>query len=157
NVTLSQEILQSTPGGRDIWSLVQYKVPGLIVQRPDVGGAAGGLQTRFSAKGTPSSENVHFLNGINVGNPGFPGHAAFYYDLDALEEVQVATGAQDLSVPGAGVFLNMVTKSGSDRYAGRGSFFWQGDQLQGSNVDESMQQVGLRPDAGAVDYISDAT
>src|SRR5262249_42116227 len=93
NVTLSQQILQSTPGGRDIWSLVQNKVPGLIVQRPDVGGAAGGLQTRFTAKGTPSSENVHFLNGINVGNPGFPGNAGFYYDYDSLEEVQVSTGA----------------------------------------------------------------
>jgi hypothetical protein len=69
NVTLDTQLLQKTPGGRDIWSLVEYKVPGLVTTRPDVGGAAGGLQGGMVAHGTPNAQNTQFLNGINVGDP----------------------------------------------------------------------------------------
>ncbi len=76
SVTISQELLQSTPGGRDIWSLVEYKVPSLISSRPDVGGTQGGLQGAMTARGTSNAQNSQFLNGINVGDPaaiGYPG------------------------------------------------------------------------------------
>ncbi len=157
NVMLNQALLQKTPGGRDIWSLVEYKVPGLITNRPDVGGAAGGLQAAFSARGTPNGQNVQHLNGINVGDPAAIGFTQFYYDFDAFEEIQVSTGAHDLSVPSGGVFLNMVTKTGGDVFAGRGAFFWQGDPTQGTNVDADLSRLGFARDAGAVKYISDAT
>ena len=39
-----EQLLQTTPGGRDIWGLVEYKVPSLTITRPDVGGTSGGLQ-----------------------------------------------------------------------------------------------------------------
>ena len=44
SVNLGEQLLQGTPGGRDIWSLVEYKVPSLLITRPDVGGTSGGLQ-----------------------------------------------------------------------------------------------------------------
>lgn len=44
SVNLSEQLLQGTPGGRDIWALVEYKVPSLLITRPDVGGTSGGLQ-----------------------------------------------------------------------------------------------------------------
>jgi hypothetical protein len=157
SVTLSHQLLQQTPGGRDIWSLVEYKVPGLITSRPDVGGAAGGLQGSMVARGTPNSQNVQFLNGINVGDPAAIGFTGFYYDFDAFEEIQVSTGAHDLSVPSSGVFLNMVTKTGGDRYSGKAFFSWQGDATQGRNVDEDLLRFGFREDAGAVKFVSDGT
>ena len=52
SVNLSEELIQGTPGGRDIWALVEAKVPGLVMSRPDVGGTSGGLQGTFSARGT---------------------------------------------------------------------------------------------------------
>src|SRR5262245_5881006 len=54
NVNLSEQLLQGTPGGRDIWALLEAKVPGLVMSRPDVGGTSGGLQGTFSARGTQS-------------------------------------------------------------------------------------------------------
>src|SRR5436190_15686455 len=54
NVNLSEQLIQGTPGGRDIWALVEAKVPGLVISRPDVGGTSGGLQGTFSARGTAS-------------------------------------------------------------------------------------------------------
>jgi hypothetical protein len=84
NVTLNQQLLQATPAGRDIWSLVEYKVPGLISSRPDVGGSSGGLQGAMVARGTPNSQNAQFLNGVNVGDPAAVGFAGYYYDYDSL-------------------------------------------------------------------------
>src|SRR5262249_37037591 len=74
-VTLSQPLMQATPGGRDIWALLEYKVPGLVMSRPDVGGTSGGSQATYS-HGAPFSQNTHFLNGMNVG-------VGLYYDFDA--------------------------------------------------------------------------
>lgn len=155
STTLSQELLQKTPGGRDIWSLVEYKVPGLITNRPDVGGGSGGLQASFSARGTPNSQNVQFLNGINVGDPSAIGFTGFYYDYDAFEQIQVSTGANDISVPSSGVFLNMVTKTGGNKWSGKASGFWQGKSTQAKNVDSTLQSFGFRPDAGSVKKVSD--
>ena len=154
-VNLSEQLLQATPGGRDIWSLVEYKVPSLLITRPDVGGTSGGLQGVYSARGTPSNQNSQYLNGINVGDPSAIGAAGFYYDFDAFEEIQVSTGAHDITVPTSGVFLNMLTKSGSDRWAGRSTFTWLGDATQGQNIDTDLLRFGFRPETNAVDFVSD--
>lgn len=155
NTNLDQTLLQKTPGGRDIWSLVEYKVPGLVTNRPDVGGGSGGLQASFAARGTPNSQNVQFLNGINVGDPAAIGFTGFYYDYDAFEQIQVSTGANDISVPSSGVFLNMVTKSGTNQWSGKVSGFWQSKGTQSQNVDARQQAFGFRPDAGSVKKVSD--
>src|SRR5687768_11689336 len=104
-VNLSDELIQGTPGGRDIWALVEAKVPGLVMSRPDVGGTSGGLQGTFSARGTTSAQNTSFLNVVNVGDPAAIGAAGFYYDFGAFDDIQVSTGAHDITVPTSGVFL----------------------------------------------------
>ena len=155
SVTLSQQLLQSTPGGRDIWSLVEYKVPGLISSRPDVGGTSGGLQGAMVARGTSNAQNSQFLNGINVGDPAAIGYSGYYYDYDAFEEVQVSTGAHDISVPGSGVFLNMTTKSGGDRWNGKTSYYWEGSSTQDRNVDSTLGYQGFKPETNKTNLVSD--
>src|SRR5581483_5876785 len=157
NVNLSEQLIQGTPGGRDIWALVEAKVPGLVMSRPDVGGTQGGLQGTYSARGTPSSQNSQFLNGVNVGDPAAIGAAGFYYDYDAFDEIQVSTGAHDITVPTSGVFLNMVTKSGGDKWAGQAAFFYEPDTLQSQNVDSSLANFGFSPITNAVKFVSDGT
>ena len=156
SVNLSEQLLQATPGGRDIWSLVEYKVPSLLITRPDVGGTSGGLQGTFNARGTSSAQNTSYLNGINVGDPAAIGAAGFYYDFDAFEDIQVSTGAHDISVPTGGVFLNMVTKSGGENWRGRGTFAWLGDATQTQNIDDNLLRYGFRPETNSVDFTSDA-
>ena len=155
SVNLSEQLLQSTPGGRDIWSLVEYKVPSLLITRPDVGGTSGGLQGVYNARGTTSTQNSQYLNGINVGDPAAIGAAGFYYDFDAFEDIQVSTGAHDITVPTSGVFLNMLTRSGSDIWRGRTTFTWLGDATQGQNIDDNLLRHGFRPETNAVDFVSD--
>ena len=156
NVNLSEQLIQGTPGGRDIWALVEAKVPGLVISRPDVGGTSGGLQGTFSARGTASAQNTSFLNGINVGDPAAIGAAGFYYDFDAFDDIQVSTGAHDITVPTSGVFLNMITKTGGNKWNGSTTFTWTGDKLQGRNdVDPNLQKYGFRPEGNTSDFVSD--
>ncbi len=155
SVNLGEQLLQGTPGGRDIWSLVEYKVPSLLITRPDVGGTSGGLQGVFNARGTTSAQNSSYLNGINVGDPAAIGAAGFYYDFDAFDDIQVSTGAHDITVPTSGVFLNMVTKSGGEAWKGRITTAWLGDQTQTQNIDDNLLRYGFRPQTNAVDFVSD--
>jgi hypothetical protein len=155
NVTLDEQLLQQTPGGRDIWAVLEYKVPGLVMSRPDVGGTSGGLQGTYSARGTTSGQNSQFLNGVNVGDPAAIGAAGYYYDYDAFEEIQVSTGAHDISVPTSGVFLNMATKTGGNSWAGRATVAWEGEQTQSRNIDDELLAFGFRPNTNEVDYVSD--
>src|SRR4051794_4506328 len=156
-VNLSEQLIQGTPGGRDIWALVEAKVPGLVMSRPDVGGTSGGLQGTFSARGTASAQNTSFLNGINVGDPAAIGAAGFYYDFDAFDDIQVSTGAHDITVPTSGVFLNMITKTGGNKWNGSSTFTWTGDTLQARNdIDPNLQRYGFRPNGNTSDFVSDA-
>lgn len=155
SVNLGEQLLQGTPGGRDIWSLVEYKVPSLLITRPDVGGTSGGLQGVFNARGTTSQQNSSYLNGINVGDPAAIGAAGFYYDFDAFDDIQVSTGAHDITVPTSGVFLNMVTKSGGEAWKGRITTAWLGDATQTQNIDDNLLKYGFRPTTNAVDFVSD--
>jgi hypothetical protein len=155
-VNLSEQLIQGTPGGRDIWALVEAKVPGLVISRPDVGGTSGGLQGTFSARGTASAQNTSFLNGVNVGDPAAIGAAGFYYDFDAFDDIQISTGAHDITVPTSGVFLNMVTKTGGNRWNGSTTFTWLGDSIQGRNdTDATLQRYGFRPNGNTSDFVSD--
>jgi hypothetical protein len=154
NVHIDQKLLETTPGGRDIWSIVEYKVPGLVMGSPDVGGNQGGLQRSMSVRGTPNNQNTQMLNGVNVGDPAAIGFAGYYYDPSSFADIQVSSGAQDISVPSGGVFINMVTKSGSNRFEGTGLFTFQGDGTQWDNIDAELQQAGIRPNANAVDTIT---
>jgi hypothetical protein len=155
-VNLSEQLIQGTPGGRDIWALVEAKVPGLVMSRPDVGGTSGGLQGTFSARGTASAQNTSFLNGINVGDPASIGAAGFYYDFDAFDDIQVSTGAHDITVPTSGVFLNMITKTGSNKWNGSTTFTYTNDSLQGRNdTDPTLQKYGFRPNGNTSDFVSD--
>ena len=155
-VNLSAELIQGTPGGRDIWGLLEAKVPGLVMSRPDVGGTSGGLQGGFTARGTASAQNTSFLNGVNVGDPAAIGFAGFYYDLDAFDQIQVSTGAHDITVPTSGVFLNMVTKTGGDKWNGSTTLTWLGDKVQGRNdTDPTLQKYGFRPNSNTSDFVSD--
>jgi hypothetical protein len=157
NVNLSEQLIQGTPGGRDIWALVESKVPGLVISRPDVGGTSGGLQGTFSARGTTSSQNTSFLNGVNVGDPAAIGAAGFYYDIDAFDDIQVSTGSHDITVPTSGVFLNMVTKTGGNKWSGSTTVTWLGDSTQARNDhNPTLQKYGIRPDSDTSNFVSDA-
>jgi hypothetical protein len=72
--------------------------------------------------------------------------------------VQVSTGAHDITVPTGGVFLNMVTKSGGNHWAGTGTLTWLSDSTQARNDhNPTLQKYGIRPDSNTATKVSDVT
>jgi hypothetical protein len=153
SVNIDTALLEKAPGGRDIWNVIEYKAPGVVVESPDVGGNQGGLQRSLSARGTPNAQNTQVLNGVNVNDPAAQGFAMYYYVPTTLENVQVSSGGQDIAVGTGGVFINMVTKSGSNRFSGMGLQTYQGHRTQGSNIDSPLTNAGLRPNANSTEKL----
>jgi len=156
NTSISKQLIDETPGGRDIWNMLEYKAPGIVVETPDVGGNQGGLQRSMSARGAPNAQNTQLLNGVNVNDPGAQGFAMSYYVPTVMENVEVVTGAHDISVGTGGIMINMVTKSGTNRFSGSALQTYQGEKTQADNITDELKAVGLRPNANATDIITNS-
>ncbi len=159
-VNIDKDLLETTPGGKDIWSILQSKAPGIVFDAPDVGGNQAGLQRAFTSRGTPNAQNTQMLNGVNVNDPSAQGFSMNYYDPSSFENIQVSSGAQDIAVGTAGVFINMVTKSGTNKFNGQALFTCQGNckglKTQSMNVDSALLKAGFRSDSNSVDYITNS-
>ena len=154
NTNIDKTLLDATPGGKDIWNLLEYKAPGIVVESPDVGGNQGGLQRSMSSRGTPNAQNTQLLNGVNVNDPAAQGFSMNYYVPTVFENVEVSTGAQDISIGTGGILINMVTKSGTNRFSGQALQTYQGKNTQADNIDDALKQAGIRPNANATDLIT---
>ncbi len=152
--SFDSQLLQEVPSARDVWSLLENQAPGVSTNRLDVGGSETGLQALYSARGTSWQQNSYYLNGVNVTCPAALGASGYYYDYDSFEEVQVETGSHPAKVNAAGVYLNMVTKTGGSHFAGGGSFFYQSNGTQSDNLDDALRARGAT--SAAFDYLSDA-
>ena len=156
NISIDKNLLEATPGGKDIWNMIEYKAPGVVVESPDVGGNQGGLQRSMSARGTPNGQNTQLLNGVNVNDPGAQGFAMNYYVPTVFENVEISTGSQDISVGTGGILINMVTKSGTNRFGGGALQTFQNHKTQVDNIDDALKAAGIRPNANATDRITNS-
>jgi hypothetical protein len=154
NTSIDKTLLDATPGGKDIWNMIEYKAPGVVVESPDVGGNQGGLQRSMSARGTGNAQNTQLLNGVNVNDPAAQGFAMSYYVPTVMENVEISTGSQDISVGTGGILINMVTKSGTNRFSGSALQTYQSHNTQGDNIDDELKAAGIRPNANATDRIT---
>ncbi|HEU4887781.1 MAG TPA: TonB-dependent receptor [Thermoanaerobaculia bacterium] len=140
--TVEQMELVNVPTARDPWVVLQ-SIPGVLVDRVNVGGNESGQQSYFVGKGVERHQTEWNIDGVAVSDMATTGTSAFYYDFDSFEQIQVSTGSSDPSVRTPGVHLNMVTKRGTNDLSGSGRFF---------TTDEDWQAEATIP-AEAVDYL----
>jgi Carboxypeptidase regulatory-like domain len=140
NVNLDE--LQNIPSSRDPWVVLQT-VPGIVVDRVNVGGAESGQQSNYLAKGASGGENTWNMDGVAITDMGSLGASPTYYDFDMFQEMQVTTGGADPANPTPGVQLNFVLRSGTSKWRGSGRFYFENDSLQSDNVsDELFGEIG---------------
>ncbi len=151
--TFDESLLEEVPSARDVWSLLEHQAPGVTTNRLDVGGSETGLQAVFSVRGTSWGQNSYYLNGVNVTCPAALGASGYYYDYDSFEEVQVETGSHPASVNAPGLYLNMVTKTGGNDFAGSVGAFYQNDATQFDNFSDALESRGGT--VSEFDYLSD--
>jgi hypothetical protein len=152
---VSQVELKSIPTARDPWVVMQ-SVPGIQVDRVNVGGSESGQQSAYVGKGSQTTQGVWNVDGVTITDMGALGASPAYYDFDSFEEVQVGTGGTDLSAATPGVQLNLVTKRGTNDYHGSARMLIEKDRWQSNNTpDELKEQAALGGGAAAGNHISE--
>jgi hypothetical protein len=135
NVNLDE--LQNIPSSRDPWVVLQT-IPGIVVDRVNVGGAESGQQSNYLAKGAGGGENTWNMDGIAITDMGSLGASPTYYDFDMFQEMQVTTGGADPANPTPGVQLNFVLRSGTSKWRGSGRVYFENDSLQSDNISDAL-------------------
>jgi hypothetical protein len=137
STNVSVEELQNIPSSRDPWVVLQT-IPGVIVDRVNVGGAESGQQSNYQAKGASGNENTWNIDGIAITDMAATGSTPTYYDFDMFQEMQVTTGGADIMSPTAGVQLNMVLKSGSNTPHGSTRIYFENERMQSKNLSSAL-------------------
>ncbi|HET8772995.1 MAG TPA: carboxypeptidase regulatory-like domain-containing protein [Thermoanaerobaculia bacterium] len=150
--------LVNVPTARDPWVVLQ-SIPGVLVDRVNVGGNESGQQSYFVGKGVERHQTEWNIDGVAVSDMATTGSSTFYYDFDSFDELQISTGTSDPSVRTPGIHLNMVTKRGSNDLRGSGRYFFSSDTLQATPEvpQEGIDGGYMEPDGldASVDRIND--
>ncbi len=137
---IDQQQLKAIPTARDPWVILQT-VPGVQMDRVNVGGNESGQQSTYVGKGADATQNVWNLDGVTITDLGALGSSPGYYDFDSFQEVQATTGGSDVTAATPGVQLNLVTKRGTNDVHGSARFFladgdWQWGNLPQEAIDQ---------------------
>jgi hypothetical protein len=131
--------LENIPTARDPWMVV-YMTPGVQLSGTNVGGSSSGSQPTISSRGTSANVQWNLEGGNNTDVRG--GTSASYFNFDSLEQIQVINGGGDVSVQSSGIYINLITKSGSNVFKGSATGTLLNDALQFQNVTEELFNTG---------------
>ena len=118
--TFTMEQLQNIPSARDPWVILQ-QTAGIAMDRENIGGNMSGQQSNYVSRGGNPTNNKWSLDGVDITDMSATGASPSYYDFDAFQEMTINTGGVDVTQQTGGVGINLVTKSGSDRFRGFGA------------------------------------
>ena len=138
STNVTNEELQNVPSSRDPWVVLQT-VPGVIVDRVNVGGAESGQQSNYQAKGAAGGENTWNIDGVPITDMSALGSSPTYYDFDMFQEMQATTGGSDVANVTPGVALNFVLKSGSNTPRGSARFYFENESMQAKNLPDNLK------------------
>jgi Carboxypeptidase regulatory-like domain/TonB-dependent Receptor Plug Domain len=139
--TFTNELLQSIPSARDPWVILQ-QTAGIAMDRENIGGNMSGQQSNYVSRGGNPTNNKWSLDGVDITDLSATGSSPTYYDFDAFEEMTVNTGGVDVTQQTGGVGINLVTKSGSDRFRGSSRFFRTNDKFESNNLTDAIRKQG---------------
>jgi len=140
STNITNEELQSVPSSRDPWVVLQT-VPGVIVDRVNVGGAESGQQSNYQAKGAAGGENTWNIDGVPITDMSALGSSPTYYDFDMFQEMQATTGGADVANVTPGVSLNFVLKSGSNTPRGSARWYFENESMQANNLPDNLKAL----------------
>ena len=122
---VSFEELQNVPSARDPWVVMQ-SVPGIVMDRVNVGGSESGQQAGFMGKGAASGDTTWNVDGMPITDMSSLS-SPFYYDFDMFQEMNVVTGGSDPKSATGGVQMNFMLKSGTNSFHGSGKLYFENE------------------------------
>jgi carboxypeptidase family protein/TonB-dependent receptor-like protein len=138
----SSDELTKIPTSRDPFALMR-SVPGVLVDRVNIGGNETGQQSNFQSKGTRPQDAVWTLDGIVVTDMAATGASPTYFNYDNFEEIQVSTAGQDIKQPTGGMGLNFVVKRGTNQFKGSVRGYFDNESMESDNVPDELRAAGV--------------
>jgi hypothetical protein len=155
STNFTSDELAKIPTSRDPFALMR-SVPGVLVDRVNVGGNETGQQSNFASKGTRPQDAVWTMDGINITDMAATGASPSYYNYDNFEEIQVSTAGQDIKQPTGGMGLNLVVRRGTNRLSGGVRGYFDNSAMESSNVPDELKAIGVTyANSDHTDQISD--
>lgn len=139
--TFDLETMQNIPSARDPWVMLE-RTPGIIMDRANVGGNQSGQQSGYISRGASTGNNKWSIDGVDITDMAATGSSPIYYDFDMLEEMQVTTGGADVTQQTGGVGINLVTKSGTDRFKGNARALLTDEKFEDDNITPELKSQG---------------
>ena len=143
---VDKELFDAIPTGRNPWVMAGL-VPGVVTGRLDVGGTEGMQQYNLEVFGSADSQKSFSIDGLKTNWPGSNGGQTMqYYGFEMYEEYNMQTASGTAESDTSGVYMNMVTRSGANRFASDHNLYFMNDGLQGDNVDDDLRRrLGIGP------------
>jgi Carboxypeptidase regulatory-like domain len=130
----TEDQMLKVPTARDPWQVINM-APAVVLSGVNVGGSASGQQLIPAAFGQSGSVQWNLEGGTITDMSA--NASPLYFNFDSIQEIQVVTSGGDVSVQSAGVFINLITKSGSNVVKGAADLTFENSALQGQNVTEA--------------------
>jgi hypothetical protein len=131
--------LQKVPTARDPWVVMQT-VPGIVMDRVNVGGSESGQQSGYIGKGAGSGQTTWNVDGMPITDMSSLS-SPFYYDFDMFQEMSVTTGGADVKSATGGIQLNFMLKSGTNNYHGNARMYYEGEGMQSTNLPSDLDYL----------------
>jgi hypothetical protein len=130
--------LLAIPRPSDPWSVLR-DVPGVVVDRVNVGGSDTAQQSLLVSYGDPGTGAVWTLDGIDITDPAALGTTTVYPDMDALLGLEARTGAFDVRVRTPGVQVGLYLPAPGPRFVGAAHLRASADALQSDNLPAGLE------------------
>ena len=136
--TFDANTLQNIPSARDPWQIINM-APG-VQAGLNVGGSSSGQQVGLESRGTTADVQWNLEGGsiTDLSSNSSPS----YFNFDSFEQIQVSNGGGDVSVQSSGLFINLITKSGSNVFKGSAVGTFENDAMQSRNVTRELFDTG---------------
>jgi carboxypeptidase family protein len=147
---IDKELFDAIPTSRNPWVLAAL-APGVVAGRLDVGGTEAMQQYNLEAYGSADSQKTFSVDGLKMNWSGASGGSTNqYYSSEMFDEYNMQTASGTAEVDSGGVYMNMVTRSGSNRFLSESNVYFMNDRTQGDNIDDQLRQrLGIAPGARA--------
>src|SRR5688572_17978606 len=139
--TFTLEQLQQIPSARDPLVILQ-QTAGIAMDRENIGGNQSGQQSNYISRGGNPTNNKWSLDGVDITDMSATGASASYFDFDSFQEMTINTGGVDVTQQTGGVGINLVTKSGTDRFRGSTRYYVTDERFQSNNITSGLRAQG---------------
>jgi hypothetical protein len=141
-IVLQGEFVNSLPATRN-YSAILSTIPAITVGIVTSAEVVPEMQF-FSARGGPATEGRMMVDGMPVAMPfSGSGTSSFTYDTGNAVEITVNLSGGLGEMETGGVSMNLIPRSGGNRFAGNAFFSAAGDWSRSENIDDELRSIGI--------------